>query len=146
MVSTDHEDSGPPSPPPSAGTSGQFRAMLPSTPEVPEDPALELSRRPVEMARRFLRAERIAEGTRAVVGKPASTGPDGKDVPATGLWAVLEPIREMAEDWKLEKAAKAEAAKHGRSWIAERGTKLIDGFLPAIIVAALALIARHFHW
>jgi hypothetical protein len=99
---------------------------------------------PAELTRVALRAERIAVEARAAIGRPVITGPDGNEVPATGLWKKLAPVFRMGEAWEEEQAAK----KRGLGWWAERGTKLLDHFLPAALSALLVAVAAYvaLHW
>lgn len=139
----EHEPSVPPSPPPPPPEperqhTGQHRAVTASQADrIAVLPA-------VELTRRTLRAERIAEEVRANLGRPASTAADGSETSASGLWKRLEPVVTMAESWTAERAA----ATKGRGWLAERSTKLLDAILPGIVIAVAVAVAAYLtgHW
>jgi hypothetical protein len=83
---------------------------------------------------------------KAALGRPARTNADGSTSPATGLWMILEPIREMADDYRTQREASKATKRTAGSWLADRGTKLVDTWLgPALLFLGYFLL-RHFNW
>jgi hypothetical protein len=89
---------------------------------------------------RATRGNRLGNHARDIIGHPTYTGPDGKAVPATGLWGVLEPISKMAADYELQKQRRSGVL----GFFAARGELIVDKVLWIVILGVIGYWSRHY--
>ena len=83
---------------------------------------------------------RIALETRASIGRPTTKNSDGTTTPATGIWAILEPLKEMADDWNDQKQKRSGVL----GFFAVRGEKILDRVLLMAVLALVGYLSRHY--
>jgi len=89
---------------------------------------------------RSRRGMRIAVETRDSLGHPTTRNLNGTIDPATGIWSLLEPMKEMADDWSAQKKMRSGIA----GFLAMRGERILDRVLLMVLVAAVGYLSRHY--